>query len=98
MSVLFDVMFMSVMSLFVPGALYLYSFFVAICSVPLIMVPVCFFIDLPVRSVVPVGFVQGFASMGFSDGVFSVVVFDPPDMLSHEVLPRADGLTWYAFM
>jgi hypothetical protein len=40
-TVLCNVRYVSIVSLFVPEALYLYSFFVAICSVPVI-VPVCF--------------------------------------------------------
>ena len=127
-TVLCGVKFMSIVSLFVPEALYLHSFFVAVLSV-LLIVPVCFvwsstfvslgaifmtivslFVsrllylypfmvtDLPVPSVIPVGFVWGFASLGFFGGVFCVVVFDSSDILSREVLPRASGLTWYAFM
>ena len=73
---------MTIVSSFISGLLYLYPFMAT---------------GLPVPSVIPVGFVWGFASVGFSDGVFSVVVFDSPDM-SREVLPRAGGLAWYAFM
>ena len=48
--------------------------------------------DLPVPSVIPVGFVWGFASVGFSDDAFGVVVFDSPE-ISRGVLPRAGGPT-----
>ena len=119
---------MSIVSLFVPKALCLCSFFVTILSV-LLIVPVRFVwsstfvslgatfmiivssfisgllylypsmvIDLPVPSVIPVRFFWGFASVGFSDGLFGIVVFDSLDILSREVLPRAGGLTWCAFM
>ena len=74
--------FMTLVSPFNSGLSYLYPSMVT---------------DLPAPSVIPTGFVWGFASVGFSDGVFSVVAFDSPD-ISCGVLPRAVGLTWYAFV